>query len=769
MAEITGHIDSCFNISAPWGEELLLVEGWLLDLKHETKKLRLNVADARGDEIILTERPDVASLVATIPHAKTSGFVAIIPRMQVLPVTIELATGETLDTQIPLENSLKAASHDSLFAGFTSIRTKKIFNELSEHLLERFLSSNKKISLGHKKAYRASVIIPVYNKAHYTLLALWSLATQSEQTFEIIVIDNASTDKTSTLLERFSHVQIIRNDTNAHYITACNQGAHRAQGEYLIFLNNDCFLEHTAIQNTLDHFSNPNVGIVGGLLINPPGLVQEIGSRILSDGSTIGIGRHSNPKDAGEMATVDYCSGAFLATPRMLFINSGGFSDAFSPAYGEDADYALTIQEKGLQVLCEPTARILHVEHGSSDRLDAVTPLIERSKKILRDRHPAFFTTTLSPNNPNVQKRVLVIDDLLPDKKAGQGLPRAALLLDELLKLNLQITFIAVNEVDRHKRSIPGYETVQFITNIARTQLPDFLDRWGGIFQGIIVSRPPNMEILARLGAKIPPPILYDAESVFALRDIAKHELIRSTRLSPLEIQTIVHEETKIAQKADLVLTVSDLEAQHFQTAGISKVSVLSYGVDTVPDASAQERDTLLTVGPIIAGDSPNYDGAQWFLHEVYPLLQKIDPNRTPYHLVGNMLPSLREYFNGLPVTIHGAVSDLLPYYARARVFIAPTRFAAGIPLKVVEASAHGIPSVVTPLLAKQLGWKENEEVLVGHSAKDFADKISLLLLDDRLWSKLSANVLTRVRSQFSRLQFEASVLNALKALKILK
>ena len=58
-------------------------------------------------------------------------------------------------------------------------------------------------------------------------------------------------------------------------------------------------------------------------------------------------------------------------------------------------------------------------------------------------------------------------------------------------------------------------------------------------------------------------------------------------------------------------------------------------------------------------------------------------------------------------------IDDIRPFYNQARLFVAPTRYAAGIPHKVHEAAAYGLPIVTTSLIAQQLGWKHETELLV--------------------------------------------------------
>ena len=63
--------------------------------------------------------------------------------------------------------------------------------------------------------------------------------------------------------------------------------------------------------------------------------------------------------------------------------------------------------------------------------------------------------------------------------------------------------------------------------------------------------------------------------------------------------------------------------------------------------------------------------------------------------------------FGDPTVTWHSDVDDLTPLYEDARVFVAPTRYSAGISLKVIEAAARGVPIVCTPLVSRQLGWSQ--------------------------------------------------------------
>ncbi|HQR43664.1 MAG TPA: glycosyltransferase family 4 protein, partial [Gemmatales bacterium] len=124
--------------------------------------------------------------------------------------------------------------------------------------------------------------------------------------------------------------------------------------------------------------------------------------------------------------------------------------------------------------------------------------------------------------------------------------------------------------------------------------------------------------------------------------------------------------------------------------------------------------------------------------------------------VVGLCLSDQVRTLAGSNVVIHGRVADVAPFYNQARVFIVPTRFAAGIPHKAHEAAAHGLPMVTTALIASQLGWKD--EVAVGQTARDFALHCAALHNVEALWSAKHSALLKAVKRDCSSAQFQATV-----------
>lgn len=109
-------------------------------------------------------------------------------------------------------------------------------------------------------------------------------------------------------------------------------------------------------------------------------------------------------------------------------------------------------------------------------------------------------------------------------------------------------------------------------------------------------------------------------------------------------------------------------------------------------------------------------------------------------------------------IMVTGTVHDLWNYYNNCRVFVVPTRYASGISLKLLECLAHGVPSVVTPLIADQFGLDENM-LLIGDGPQDFADKLIKCYTEKSRWQRLRENGLTYIGKEYSPELFHQMIL----------
>jgi glycosyltransferase involved in cell wall biosynthesis len=257
-------------------------------------------------------------------------------------------------------------------------------------------------------------------------------------------------------------------------------------------------------------------------------------------------------------------------------------------------------------------------------------------------------------------------------------------------------------------------------------------------------------------------PCVYDAEAVFALRELGRQRVAGEPMLESAA-RELVARELELARGCSAVLTVREAEAALFAESGASNVAVVRHAVHPDPTRSPFERRrTVLFVGSFAAG-SPNEDAVRFLSGEIAPALRARGCD-APIVIAGaGMRPELiAAAADG--VSWHADVDDLTAFYDDARVFVAPTRFAAGIPLKAIEAAARGIPIVSTPIVAEQLGWTE-AEIRTGAAAPDLASAIAVLFADRTAWTRQREAALARVTADFSAARFRASLERAIAPL----
>lgn len=646
--------------------------------------------------------------------------------------------------------------------------------------LNVFLTASGMLRLPSHPTPDVSIVLVLYNQAELTFSCLASIAevtNGSELSVEVVILDNGSADATANLLERVEGANIIRSPENLHFLRGANRGAREARGKYLLFLNNDALLMPGALEAAFRASeADAAIGAVGGRIVLPDGTLQEAGSIVWRDGTCTGYGR-GGPPDAAEFMyrrDVDYCSGAFLLTPRKLFESLGGFDERYAPAYYEETDYCLRLWQAGRRVVFDPDIVILHLEFGSSTTSEQALELQRRNSAIFRERHaewlkdqrlhaPADLLGARSARS-NAQ-RILFIEDRVPHPKLGAGYPRSNELLRELAETGAELTLFPMY---RHaetwegiRRSVPA--SVEVMYDYSAADLGAFLQERRNHYNAILVCRPHNMrEFLAATQGRPElvgnAHVFYDAEALFASRKLLERELA-GEKVSAREADRMIAEEMALTRTADAIVSVSPREKAQFEAHGVGPVFILGHTIEAAPTVTPfEERTDLLFVGAIHGDDAPNADSLRWFANEIWPHLREELGEVAHLKVVGfNRAASIAK-LAGCGLDLIGPVDDLRPWFERARIVVAPTRIAAGIPLKVYEAAAAGVPTVTTDLLASQTGWKPGQDLLAANSASGFATACARLYRDRQLWEAIRRSALERVVHDCSRERFRSAV-----------
>jgi glycosyltransferase involved in cell wall biosynthesis len=357
-----------------------------------------------------------------------------------------------------------------------------------------------------------------------------------------------------------------------------------------------------------------------------------------------------------------------------------------------------------------------------------------------------------------------MIDDAVPRLTAGAGLPRARAILHALADYPITLFPLWRYEEDWREvyKAVPP--TVEVMLGLGIARLESFLDARRGVYDALVISRPPNLARLKALQARRPElfeglRLIYDAEAIFATREIGQARLNGSV-ISEAEAARRIATEIAQAKGVDRVLVVSEADRALYTEAGFTDVRLLSHSIAPRRTAPGLREHGLSRQGLLFVGaldpNTPNEDSLLWFAKTILPHL----PGAT-LSILGECRSAQVAALAGKQVRLHGPQEDLTPFYDSARVFIAPTRFAGGVPAKVIEAAANGLPVVATPLLISQLGWTPGTEILEAATPERFAAAITQLLTDDALWCKVQAAAWQRVAQVYDPAAFTDRVRRA--------
>lgn len=652
---------------------------------------------------------------------------------------------------------------------------KQRLDDSAKAALAKFLTSSEKLKFPQTDEPRISIVLVFYQQAHLSYLCLQSLLEFADVSYELIIVDNNSTDETTRLLEKIGNVQIIRNTENLGFVKAVNQAGDIANGEYILLLNNDALIEKNSLSNALQVIDeDETVGAVGAKIKLLDGSTQEAGSIIWNDGACLGYGRGESPTDYEYMfqRDVDYCSGAFLLFRSSSFKALNGFDLDYAPAYYEESDFCIRLQKQGLRIVYVPTSQITHYEFASSGGMDGAKKLQAEHRDVLCSKHAEFLKEHFTNDVGNVLRartrnnfpNILVIDDRVPYPSLGAGYPRCSNLLFELSKMDLNISFYPLlfpeEKWDDVYNTLPN--TIEVILESGHDELQSFLETRKNFYQYVVVSRVHNMEFFNHCLSLDPDllgeaRIIYDAEAVSAPREILRMEFLGEA-MSAQEQVELIEKELQQSKLAEKIVAVSNNEAEIFKRHGYSDTVVLGHTIASKPGNNGfSQRSGLLFVGALRDEGSPNVDSLLWFLINVFPLLEQAIPD-IKLNVVGdNSAPSLAT-INKDNINFTGRLDSIEEMYNLSRVFIAPTRFAAGIPHKIHEAAAKGLPCVTTALLAQQLGWQDGKELLVADTPAAYAAQCIKLYQDEGLWQDVRNAGLTRIAEDCSQETFRKNL-----------
>jgi len=235
---------------------------------------------------------------------------------------------------------------------------------------------------------KVSVIIVNWNRRDLLRACLKSLETQRFTGFDVIVVDNGSSDGSADMVERdYSALRIIRNRENRGFCAANNQGIDASKADFVALLNNDAEADPGWLAALYGAFEGrPGFGMAASKIVvwEDPARIDKAGHLIYPDGQN--RGRGAGETDRGQYDRLEealWPDGCAAMYRREMLDSIGGFDEDLF-AYGDDAELGLRARIAGWRCIYEPRAVVRHhrgatLGLGSRRRLE----LIERNRVLL--------------------------------------------------------------------------------------------------------------------------------------------------------------------------------------------------------------------------------------------------------------------------------------------------------------------------------------------------------------------------------------------------
>lgn len=243
---------------------------------------------------------------------------------------------------------------------------------------------------------RLSIIVINYQTPEETVRCVKQLQAAAPKKAQIIVVDNASGDNSTEILSmQLKNIELVTSELNTGFAGGCALGVTRAEGEYLAFINSDCFAEKGSITGMLEYLDDHSeTACVVPRLLETDGRVQTNVAKLPTAGAVVSeyiLGRMASWY--GDLASwtrptvVEAFSGAALMIRRESYQAAGGFTRRYF-MYVEDTELSYQLHARGLSTVYLPDCIMTHVGGGSSQtQRRKLNKMLESNRRDYAWRH----------------------------------------------------------------------------------------------------------------------------------------------------------------------------------------------------------------------------------------------------------------------------------------------------------------------------------------------------------------------------------------------
>ncbi len=359
-------------------------------------------------------------------------------------------------------------------------------------------------------------------------------------------------------------------------------------------------------------------------------------------------------------------------------------------------------------------------------------------------------------------KRILVIDQHVPEPDRGAGARSLVHWMSFLLKQGMVVTFwpcdLKYDPTYTSQLEKMGIEVIYRPISGPSPSLTCWLKQNGQHVSYVLLNRPEvAFDYLKIIRKWTTAKVLYYGHDIHHARFESEMILRRADKTLQQKIALMKEMEHRVWKGVDVIYYPSaeevDYVSQWLLKRGVnpcSRVVPVYVYQDFCQDVSRDlsSRKNMMIVGGF--SHAPNLDGVNWFVNEILP---NIIPHCPDIHLyvIGSNPPAEVMALQGQHVSVMGHVSDqaLNQYYEEVRVSVAPLRFGAGMKGKVVEALRHGVPVVTTSIGAQGLS-AVGDALAVTDDPRTFAEQVISLLCDNERWLIQASAGVSAAKEYFS-------------------
>lgn len=240
--------------------------------------------------------------------------------------------------------------------------------------------------------------------------------------------------------------------------------------------------------------------------------------------------------------------------------------------------------------------------------------------------------------------------------------------------------------------------------------------------------------------------ILPKSKSIFDMVDIHFLRYQRAIKLEPTRIsfrkklKKYFEIETKLAQKADYIIAISDVEknimTEYIDVNKLITISNIHYPKIKKENTLAfEKREDLLFIG---SAHTPNIDALYYLYNNIMPIVWEKLPD-VKVNIIGNIKNEISD-INHPNFIFKGYIPDIETIFSSNKMMIAPLRYGAGIKGKIGQAFEYYLPVVTSSIGAEGMKLINNENALIDDTPEGFANAIINLYSDRELWQKLQNN-----------------------------